>query len=109
MAKQEVIKKNTHQTDYSDHDKSAKKNWVKNVMIQNKTKDSNENRSSVITKSTKPKVIIQSENVNNCSLYHKHIMIKFIFLIVISSIILVTFFLSLRTYNMVKELSILFN
>lgn len=107
MSKQEVIKEKGSKKNLYSHDKIVKKDWTSNLTTQENTERSNEEDFSVITKSTRPKVIIQSENIeNNCSIYHNHKMIKFIFLIVISCIILITFFLSIKTYNMVNELSL---
>ena len=107
MSKQEVIKeKNTKNSPYN-RDKIVRKNWTSNLTIQEKVEKPDEENFSVITKSTRPKVVIQSENIENeCSICHNHKMIKFIFLVVISCIILITFFLSLKTYNMVNELSL---
>lgn len=83
-----------------------KKDWTPNLTIQEKVEKPDNENFSVITKSTRPKVVIQSENIkNDCSICHNHKMIKFIFLVVISCIILITFFLSIKTYNMVNELS----
>lgn len=64
---------------------------------------------SVITKTTTPKVVIQSENVNNNNLLNeindKHLLLKLICFVIMCIILLMTFFLSLRTYNAVNELS----
>lgn len=64
---------------------------------------------SVFTKTTNPKVIVKSENIRDE--YHwkgsrnKHKILKFLCLIIMCLIILITFFLSLKTYNTVSELS----
>ena len=63
---------------------------------------------SVITKTTAPKVIIQSENVNRKQLdqiNNKHLLLKLICFIIMCIILLITFFLSLKTYNSVNELT----
>lgn len=64
---------------------------------------------SVITKTTTPKVVIQSENVNNNNLLNeindKHLLLKLICFVIMCVILLMTFFLSLRTYNAVNQLS----
>lgn len=64
---------------------------------------------SVITKTTTPKVVIQSENINNNNLLNeindKHLLLKLICFVIMCIILLMTFFLSLRTYNAVNELS----
>lgn len=62
---------------------------------------------SVITKTTTPKVVIQSENVNNNNkvLEDKHLLLKLVCFVIMCIILLMTFFLSLKTYNAVNELS----
>lgn len=63
---------------------------------------------SVITKTTAPKVIIQSENMNEQSLNEnndKHLFLKLICFVIMCIILLMTFFLSLKTYNSINELS----
>ena len=63
---------------------------------------------SVITKTTAPKVIIQSENMNEQSLNKnndKHLFLKLICFVIMCIILLMTFFLSLKTYNSINELS----
>ena len=67
---------------------------------------------SVFTKTTNPKVVIQSDKLNiarinqNINMYG---ILKSICLIVLGIVILITFFLSLKTYNTVNELYQLFN
>jgi hypothetical protein len=65
---------------------------------------------SVITKTTTPKIVVQSENVSNdCCFLNKtddkNVILRFICLLIMCIILLMTFFLSLRTYNTVNELS----
>ena len=62
---------------------------------------------SVITKTTTPKVVIQSENVNNNNkvLEDKHLLLKLVCFVIMCIILLMTFFLSLKTYNAVNGLS----
>ena len=65
---------------------------------------------SVITKTTTPKVVIQSENINNNSrllneINDKHLLLKLICFVIMCIILLMTFFLSLKTYHAVNELS----
>ena len=65
---------------------------------------------SVITKTTTPKVVIQSENINNNSHFlneinDKHLLLKLICFVIMCIILLMTFFLSLKTYHAVNELS----
>ena len=101
MPKQEVTKKRTTK---KNHDKLVEKNWIQNLAIQEKTENVKESHSSVITKSTKPKVVIQSENIENSCPCNKDKTIKSMLLIVICIIILITFFISLKTYNMANEI-----
>lgn len=87
-----------------------KSNKVFNNVTEKKISDSSETSVSVFTKTTNPKVIIQSENVdgNTNSISQnksKRKIIKFICFMVMCIIILITFFLSLKTYNTVNELS----
>lgn len=101
--------------------KSKKKSWidlckkksqsenVSEVIIEKKVSNSDTNV-SVFTKTTEPKVVIQSENVDISKVLKnqsicKHRLMKSICMITITVIILITFFLSLKTYNIVSELS----
>ena len=63
---------------------------------------------SVITKTTAPKVVVQSEKVNQKHLSEindKHLLLKLICFVIMCIILLMTFFLSLKTYNAMNELS----
>jgi hypothetical protein len=62
---------------------------------------------SVITKTTTPKVVIQSENIKNNDnlLDDKHLLLKLVCFVIMCIILLMTFFLSLKTYNTLNELS----
>ena len=65
---------------------------------------------SVITKTTTPKVVIQSENVSKSEnhlseINDKHLILKLVCFVIMCVILLMTFFLSLKTYNAVNELS----
>ena len=104
MSKQERINEELEKKSYHSHRKAPKKSWTSNLTIQTKKERTEENSSSVITKSTNPKVIIQSENFEGRHSYNKHKLMKFVLFIVICIIILITFFLSLKTYNTVNEL-----
>ena len=77
--------------------------------IQEKeVEQTSENNVSVFTKTTAPKVIIQSENIDNnlfSEKVNKHQILKICCLIIMSIILLMTFFLALKTYNAVNELS----
>ena len=72
---------------------------------------SNDANVSVFTKNRNPKVIVRSENLEgSCdTISHqklcKHKILKFLCLIVMCIIVLMTFFLSLSTYNTVSKLS----
>lgn len=94
--------------------KSKQKKSDIKVPIKKDSADFFEKEVSVITKTTKPQVVIQSEKIDelqkNCMhdwtiwFRNKHQLIKFCCIIVVCIIILLTFFLSLKTYNMVKDL-----
>jgi len=62
---------------------------------------------SVITKTTTPKVVIQSEKVKDAVFnqdYDKHLLLKLVCFVIMCAILLISFFLSLKTYNTVNEL-----
>lgn len=101
----------------------TKKGW-KNIILDNrewkvetfgfdgekKIEDSSETNVSVFTKTTNPKVIIKSEKLENNSTSPQRnsntiTLLKFLCFSIMCIIILMTFFLSLKTYNMVNELS----
>lgn len=86
--------------------KDSKKESVSEVTIERKTSNNSDSDVSVFTRTTTPKVVIQSEKIDTPQIQniHKHRIIKSICLIVIGIIILMTFFLSLKTYNNVNEL-----
>ena len=94
----------------------SKKATTKSVKKSPKnTSDTGETNVSVITKTTSPKVIIKSESLSqkchdgSCKQwFYAHRFIKLLCGLVIIIIILFTFFLSLKTYNMVSDLSDLF-
>lgn len=85
------------------------KTWT--TITENKIQDNSYSTVSVFTKTSNPKVIIRSEKINdNWDSFqwkdlNKHKLIKFTCIIIILLIILMTFFLSLKTYNMINELS----
>lgn len=91
--------------------KIAKKSSNKESInvTEKKISDSTETSVSVFTKTTNPKVIIQSENVdtnNNINKNkNKRKIIKSVCFMIMCIIILISFFLSLKTYNTVNELS----
>lgn len=63
---------------------------------------------TVITKTRTPKTIIQSEHINNelDIKFNPNNIIKYICLFIMCVIILITFFLSLKTYNILNNLVI---
>ena len=82
--------------------KTQKEIWSSNII-------NSDSEVSVFTKTINPKLIIESEKIKDkCSEQtnrSKHKLLKFLCLVIMCSIVLITFFLSLRTYNTVKELS----
>ena len=84
------------------------------TFIKKDTPNFPEKEVSVITKTTKPQVVVQSEKINKSqeNLIHnwiiltkdKNHLIKFCCITIMGIIILLTFFLSLKTYNMIKDL-----
>jgi Fe2+ transport system protein B len=91
----------------SNTSKSSNKKGEKVLQVSAEKDPSNV---SVITKTTAPKVIIQSENITNNEdivnqISDKHLLLKFICFVIMCIILLMTFFLSLKTYNAVNDLS----
>ena len=102
--------------------KNKKKLGIKNkqnksnieTFIKKSTPNFPEKEVSVITKTTKPQVMIQSEKIDRSQenliqnwtilTNDKNHLIKFCCIIITWIIILLTFFLSLKTYNMIKDL-----
>lgn len=90
---------------------SVKKSYnKKNEKILQAKAEKDSSNVSVITKTTTPKVIIQSENVRDnekvlSKSYDKHLILKLVCFVIMCVILLMTFFLSLKTYNAVNELS----
>lgn len=88
--------------------RSSKKETVSDVVTEKKISNDSNVGVSVFTKTTTPKVVIQSEKMDNTGIYQnvcKHRIIKSACLIIMGIIILMTFFLALKTYNSVNELS----
>jgi len=98
-----VQEKNTIKKSPSNNTKSTKKtlSWERTVVLDKNI--------SVITKTTSPKVVIQSENVKYADKADEsmcnHKVFQFILAIVMCIIILITFFISLKTYNTLNSLS----
>ena len=87
--------------------KASQKKSDRVLQVSTKNETSNV---SVITKTTTPKVVIQSEKVSNNEnvlneINDKHLLLKLICFVIMCIILLMTFFLSLKTYNAVNELS----
>lgn len=84
---------------------------VSSATSEKKVPDSSESNVSVFTKTTSPKVIIKSESLKHdynyslCQNRDKHRLLQLVCFMIMCVIILMTFFLSLKTYNVVKELS----
>lgn len=79
-----------------------------NIVVEKKATSEWEPNVSIFTKTTSPKVIIQSENIKyeDNSLYRdKHKIIKTTCMVIMCIILLMTFFISLQTYNTINELS----
>lgn len=86
----------------------TKKTTPKQVETTNsQTTQASDSSVSVITKTTNPKIVIQSENFdgNDQRISYKHTLLKFICSIVMCTIILITFFISIKTFDMVKDLA----
>jgi len=84
---------------------------VSDVAVEKRVSNDSDANVSVFTKTTNPNVVINSEDVATYGKqrFHKHRILKSVCLIVMGIIILMTFFLSLKTYNAVNELYQLFN
>lgn len=94
--------------------KASKREAVSGVVAKKNVSSCHDSDVSVFTKTTGPKVVVQSENVQSSDMctsqnIRKHRILKSVFMIVMGIIILMTFFLSLKTYNAVNELYQLFN
>lgn len=85
----------------------TKKQWSSAEL--KKVIDSPDASVSVFTKTTNPKVIIESEHIKeecHCRWNrNKHKLLKFLCMMIMCIIVLITFFLSLKTYNTVSELA----
>lgn len=91
--------------------KKQKEVITSDIIEEKKIGSSSESNISVLTKTTNPKIIVNSEDFKDSynELPHhnrkKHKLLKSICFMIICIIILMTFFLSLKTYNIVNELS----
>ena len=88
--------------------KGSKKESVSEVVVEKKVSDNSDANVSVFTKTTSPKVVVQAEKMEsfefNQNIY-RHKILLYACLIIMGIIILMTFFLALKTYNNVNELS----
>ena len=93
--------------------KSSLKGTVSEVDVEREVSNNSETGVSVFTKTTSPKVILHSEKLNIAKTNQKNLrmcrLLKSVCLIVLGIVILMTFFLSLKTYHAVNELYQLFN
>ena len=106
-----MVAKSTTNTKKTTAKSDSKKASVKKNTIVEKKISQSDNSVSVITKTTKPKVIIQSENINkatsSCSDFFecKNTFIVLICKIIMCVIVLIMFFLVLKIHNTVNELN----
>lgn len=84
--------------------KYSEEHWTTNTVIEKDTFNPSEPKISVITKTRKPKVIIQSEEINNENYTKQYKWENEILIIIILIIVLATFLLSITNYNMLSEL-----
>lgn len=109
MPQKKSINENSAKKLSNKSSKARNESSFSELSIQKKVNNTNEANFSVITKTTKPKVVIQSENIKDNYMSHynvsNHKIIKQAFFVVMCIIILITFFLSLKTCNMVADLS----
>jgi hypothetical protein len=110
-----VIAKTASKSQKNSRTKASKKDSlngvVSDVAVEKRVSNDSDANVSVFTKTTNPNVVINSEDVAayRKQRFHKHRILKSVCLIVMGIIILMTFFLSLKTYNAVNELYQLFN
>ena len=86
---------------------NSEKENVSEISVENSNSSNLKTDVSVLTKTTSPKVIIQSDDIHSHTINQnicKHKLLKSVCLIVFCVIILVMFFLSIKTYNLVNEL-----
>ncbi len=92
----------------------SSKSWNVADVVEKDLSNPSESNVSIITKTTNPKVIIQSEELHNDSIDNlsnqcllKNQILRFVCMVIMCMVILATFFLSLRTYNTLNELVLL--
>ena len=91
---------------------NSKKDDISDVVTEKSSIDNSEVGVSVFTKTTNPKVVIQSERVNKSAFIGnqnvcEHKFLKSVCVIILGIILLMIFFLTLKTYNTVNELYLL--
>lgn len=91
--------------------KSSKRILDSDVVVTEKNVKTPESDVSVFTKTTNPKVVVKSENLKGrCDVslqkcHCKHKILKCLCFVILCIIVLMTFFLALKTYNTVNELA----
>ena len=110
MSADKKIRRAERQWGKSNSKETRKKVVASDIIEEKPVKTASEANVSVLTKTTNPKIIVESENLKNsydvplCNNSRKHGLLKSVFFIVICIIILMMFFLTIRIYNMVDEL-----
>ena len=88
----------------------TKKLSNKSDVVENIKKGQSESSVSVFTRSVNPKVVVWAEKVNNenlcCNRQCSWKIIKFVFMVVMSILLIITFFVSLRTYHIIENLPV---
>ena len=107
-----TTKKTTKKTKENSENRISKKENISEVIVEKKISNDTDTNVSVFTKTTNPKVVIKSEKVDNTTFSqdqntYRHRFLKSFCLIIMGIIILMTFFLTLKTYNTINELSLL--
>ena len=104
-----VTKKTTWSNKNSPKSRVSKKETVSEVITEKKLSNDSTPSVTVFTKTTTPKVVVQSEDTNCYTPYVHHSqtyrIFKSVCLIVLWIIILMTFFLNLKIYQIINESS----
>lgn len=102
-----VTKKVAWSNKNSPKSKVSKKETISEVITEKKLSNDSTPSVTVFTKTTAPKLVVQSEDANCCTSYVHHSqtyrIFKSVCLIVLWIIILMTFFLNLKIYQMINE------
>ena len=112
MVAKKTVSKSKKSSETKVSTKNSKRETVSDVAIEKKVSSNPEMGVSVFTKTTNPKVVIHSENLCTTRVFQNQNIcwrrfLKSTWMIVMSIIVLITFFLTLKTYNIVSELSVL--